>query len=224
MLTRRLQAKHAVGIPYGLVPLSAPCSRREHGDDVSREGSRDRPRSGSGEGARQRRARVFAPAVVAALPAALLAPGAARAANECVGAISSTNPSRTCTATTCANGIICQNTAPGANTVATVVVPGGSTAWTVTSGAGTNFASHGITLDSAGARSAPVRLRGRDAGVLEGDAGGGVEHAAEGGGDGIRRPYRPGRRLRMGRWPLRAPGHGGATPRPTAATARMAAA
>ena len=85
---------------------------------------------------------------LAFLAALLLAPGEARAANECVGAISTSATSRTCTATTYANGIIYQNVNPGATAVATIIVPGAATAWTVTSGAGTNFASNGITLDS----------------------------------------------------------------------------
>ena len=95
----------------------------------------------------------IAATALAFLAAFLLAPGEARAADEC-GAISSTAQTATCTAThgggsgTFADGIIYQNAAPGANNVATVVVSGGSTAWTVTSGAGTTRASNGITLDS----------------------------------------------------------------------------
>ncbi len=97
------------------------------------------------------------------LAAFLLAPGEARAADEC-GAISSTARTVTCTAThgggsgTFADGIIYQNAAPGANNVATVVVPGGSTAWTVTSGAGATRASNGITLDSDAAAGGGLAL------------------------------------------------------------------
>ena len=102
-------------------------------------------------------------AVLALMLAVLLAPGEARAADEC-GAISSTAQTATCTAThgggsgTFANGIIYQNAAPGANNVATVVVPGGLTAWTVTSGAGGTRASNGITLDSDGAGGGGLAL------------------------------------------------------------------
>ena len=96
-------------------------------------------------------------AVLALVLAGLLAPGEARAADEC-GAISSTAQTVTCSATTYANGIIYQNAAPGANNVATVVVPGGLTAWTVTSGAGGTRASNGITLDSDGAGGGGLAL------------------------------------------------------------------
>ena len=94
---------------------------------------------------------------LAFLAALLLAPGEARAADEC-GAISSTARTVTCSATTYADGIIYQNAAPGANNVATVVVPGGSTAWMVTSGAGATRASNGITLDSDGAAGGGLAL------------------------------------------------------------------
>ena len=96
-------------------------------------------------------------AALLAAAALLLAPEAARAADEC-GAISSTAQSATCSATTYADGIIYRDAAPGANNVATVVVPGGSTAWTVTSGAGATFASNGITLDSDGAAGGGLAL------------------------------------------------------------------
>ena len=99
----------------------------------------------------------IAATALAFLAALLLAPGAARAADEC-GAISSTARTATCSATTYADGIIYQNAAPGANNVATVVVPGGSTAWMVTSGAGATRASNGITLDSDGAAGGGLAL------------------------------------------------------------------
>ena len=78
----------------------------------------------------------------------LLAPGAARAANECGGAIGTTDTSRTCTSTTYADGIIYQNVNPGPTAVATVVVPGAAPAWTVTSGSGNTLTASGILLDS----------------------------------------------------------------------------
>ncbi len=109
-----------------------------------------------GSGSAARRLGIAA-AALAFLAALLLAPGAARAADEC-GAISSTAQTVTCSATTYADGIIYQNAAPGANNVATVVVPGGSTAWTVTSGAGDTRASNGITLDSDGAAGGGLAL------------------------------------------------------------------
>ena len=99
----------------------------------------------------------IAAAALAFLAAFLLAPGEARAADEC-GAISSTAQTVTCSDTTYADGIIYQNAAPGANNVATVKVPGGSTAWTVTSGAGSTRASNGITLDSDGAAGGGLAL------------------------------------------------------------------
>ncbi len=86
----------------------------------------------------------------------LLAPEAARAADECGGTITSTNLVRTCTAAhgggtgTFGSGIIYHGTGvnPGATGVATLNVPGGSTAWTVTSGNGAGFPGNGIALDS----------------------------------------------------------------------------
>ena len=95
--------------------------------------------------------------LAALLAAFLLAPGQARAANEC-GTISSSATTVTCSSTTYASGIIYQNAAPGANNVATVNVPGAATAWTVTSGAGTSFAGNGITLDSDGAAGGGLAL------------------------------------------------------------------
>ncbi len=87
--------------------------------------------------------------LAALLAALLLSPETPRAANECVGAISTSATSRTCTATTYANGIIYLNVNPGATAVATVIVPGAATAWTVTSGAGSSgFGPNGIALDS----------------------------------------------------------------------------
>ena len=109
-----------------------------------------------GSGSAARRLGIAATAL-AFLAAFLLAPGAARAADEC-GAISSTAQTVTCSATTYTGGIIYQNAAPGANNVATVVAPGGPTAWTVTSGAGATRASNGITLDSDGAAGGGLAL------------------------------------------------------------------
>ncbi len=104
-------------------------------------------------------------AVSALLAAAfLLAPGAARADNEC-GTISSTAQTATCTAThgggsgTFGSGILYVNAAPGANNVATVVVPGGSTPWAVTAAAGSgNERKNAITLDSDGAAAGGLAL------------------------------------------------------------------
>ena len=79
---------------------------------------------------------------LAFLAALLLAPGEARAANEC-GTLSGTPPSATCTATTYANGINYLNAAG-----ATVNVPGAATAWTVTSGSASNNAGSAIALVS----------------------------------------------------------------------------
>ena len=104
----------------------------------------------------------MAATALAFLAALLLAPGEARAADEC-GPISSTAQTATCTATTYTDGIIYENAAPGANNVATVVVPGGSTAWMVTSGAGGTRASNGITLDSDGAAGGGLALTVGDA-------------------------------------------------------------
>ncbi len=78
----------------------------------------------------------------------LLAPGEARAANECGGAISTTVTSRTCTGTSYTGGIIYLNVAPGPSTVATVNVEGSSSTMSVTSGNGAGFSANGITLDS----------------------------------------------------------------------------
>ena len=107
-----------------------------------------------------------APAGAFALAAAalLLVPGEARADNEC-GTISSTAQTATCTAThgggsgTFGSGILYVNAAPGANNVATVVVPGGSTPWAVTAAAGSgNERKNGITLDSDGAAAGGLAL------------------------------------------------------------------
>ncbi len=94
----------------------------------------------------------------------LLAPEAARADNEC-GTISSTAQTATCTAThgggsgTFGSGILYVNAAPGANNVATVVVPGGSTPWAVTAAAGSgNERKNAITLDSDGAAAGGLAL------------------------------------------------------------------
>ena len=98
-----------------------------------------------------------APALLAALLAALLiAPGGARAADECGGSITSSNLVRECTAAhgggtgTFATGIIYHGNGvnPGATGVATLNVPGGAAAWTITSGDATGFPGSGIALDS----------------------------------------------------------------------------
>ena len=97
-----------------------------------------------------------APAAMAFLAALLLAPGEARAADECGGTITSTNLIRECTAAhgggtgTFATGIIYQGNGvnPGATGVADLRVPGGATAWTITSGDATGFPGSGIALDS----------------------------------------------------------------------------
>ena len=95
-------------------------------------------------------------AVLALMLAGLLAPGEARAVNECGGSITSTNPSRTCTAAhgggtgTFASGIIYRDAHvnPGAGIVARLDVPGAAAAWTVTSGSGAGTLGTGITLAS----------------------------------------------------------------------------
>ena len=105
-----------------------------------------------------------AAAALAFLAAFLLAPDEARADNEC-GTISSTAQTATCTAThgggsgTFGSGILYVNAAPGASNVATVVVPGGSTAWAVTAAAGSgNERKNAITLDSDGAAGGGLAL------------------------------------------------------------------
>ena len=106
----------------------------------------------------------IAATALAFLAALLLAPGEARADNEC-GTISSTAQTATCTAThgggsgTFGSGILYVNAAPGANNVATVVVPGGSTPWAVTAAAGSgNERKNAITLDSDGAAAGGLAL------------------------------------------------------------------
>ena len=96
-------------------------------------------------------------AAMAFLAALLLAPGEARAADECGGTITSANLIRTCTAAhgggtgAFATGIIYHGNGvnPGATGVADLRVPGvaGST-WTITSGDATGFPGSGIALDS----------------------------------------------------------------------------
>ncbi len=94
--------------------------------------------------------------LAALLAALLLSAGEARAADECGGTITSTNSERTCTAAhgggsgTFATGIIYHGNGvnPGASGVATLNVPGGATAWTITSGDATGFPGSGIALDS----------------------------------------------------------------------------
>ena len=106
----------------------------------------------------------IAATALAFLAALLLAPGEARADNEC-GTISSTAQTATCTAThgggsgTFGSGILYVNAAPGANNVATVVVPGGSAPWAVTAAAGSgNERKNAITLDSDGAAAGGLAL------------------------------------------------------------------